>query len=134
MKHNLTMQVKSDILLLQPISNNSLISSQASHTIERDEIDLPTGALPPVAGAHAHDGKKIGNGFPNGGYGTRLLSHRKTHVTDIYCPYKMTSTSFRNLSHHQSVSTSLKSKEPSPSPLWICSKPFYLLLSRQEVW
>jgi len=48
MKHNLTMK--------------------SSHTLERNAVNLPTGNLPSVAGAHVHDGKKIGDGFPHGGY------------------------------------------------------------------
>ncbi|KIM80392.1 hypothetical protein PILCRDRAFT_822524 [Piloderma croceum F 1598] len=62
---------------------------KASHTIERDADDLPTGNLLPVAGAHVHNGKKIEEGFPSGGYddfymfSKPALSVKRINLSDI---------------------------------------------------
>jgi len=62
---------------------------KASHTIERDANDLPTGNLLPVAGVHVHNGKKIKEGFPSGGYDDFYMfskpapSDKRINLSDI---------------------------------------------------
>lgn len=69
MKHDLTVKVRFSPRRIH-YSNTHSKRMKASHTVERNVFDLPTGNLPAVAGAHVHTGKKIEDGFPVGGYGT----------------------------------------------------------------
>lgn len=45
------------------------LSIKAASVLERDPLNLPTGNLPAVTGAHLHNGKTIGESFPDEGYG-----------------------------------------------------------------
>ncbi|KAF7967966.1 hypothetical protein HWV62_32429 [Athelia sp. TMB] len=44
------------------------LTIKAASVLERDALNLPTGNLPEVSGAHIHNGKKIGESFPDEGY------------------------------------------------------------------
>jgi hypothetical protein len=93
MKHTLIVKAMNLFsLYLHP--NTESCPSQASHTIERDAVDLPTGNLLPVAGAHVHNGKKIEEGFPSGGYG--MSSLLRTSLCADTLALKTTSTCSRN--------------------------------------